>query len=185
MSGDDKTTDAFAGALLPPFLAVCAVTAVLIALFVWLGPGESDTEVLSARESTPTSAAAASPTPTPPSTSPSASSPPASSPASTTTPPSSEAPDPRRPEVVVLNQSGGDGLAARVADRVRQAGWKVKQTGSFRGTVSTTTVYYPGGLRDEASELAKDLPGDPRVKERFSNLSDSRLTIVLTDDYGS
>jgi hypothetical protein len=60
----------------------------------------------------------------------------------------------------------------------------VFKTGSFRGTVSTTTVYFPDGLRDQAEALAKALPGDPRVKERFSNLSETRLTIVLTNDYG-
>ena len=85
----------------------------------------------------------------------------------------------------MLNQSGGSGLASQVADRVRRAGWIVKQTGNFRGTVSTTTVYYPSGLSDEARKLAKQLPGEPRVKERFSNLSATRLTIVLTDDYGT
>jgi len=185
MNGDDNTTGEFAATLLPPFLAVCAVTAILIALFAWLGPGDSDTKVLSARESTPTSPPAASPTPTPPTSSAPASSPPASSAAATTTPPPSTAAAPRGPEVVVLNQSGGSGLASRVADRVRKAGWTVKQTGSFRGTVSTTTVYYPSGLSAEARELAKQLPGEPRVKERFSNLSATRLTIVLTDDYGT
>ena len=83
-----------------------------------------------------------------------------------------------------MNQSGGNSLAQKVAARLRQAGWTVKQTSSFRGSVSTTTVYYPRGLRAQASKLAKDLPGDPRVKERFSNLSATRLTVVLTNDYG-
>jgi hypothetical protein len=185
MNGDDRKGE-IAATLLPPFLAVCAVTVILMALFVWLGPGRPDTEVLSARESTPTSPPAASPTPTPPVSSAPATSPPASSlAATTTTPPPSETPVPGRPEVVVLNQSGGNGLASRVADRVRKAGWTVKQTGNFRGTVSTTTVYYPSSLSDDARDLARDLPGDPRVRERFSNLSNTRLTIVLTDDYGS
>ncbi len=84
----------------------------------------------------------------------------------------------------MLNQSGGNGLAARVADRIREAGWKVNKTGSFNGTVSTTTVYYPSGKRGDAVGLAAALPGEPRIKERFSNLSQTRLTIVLTDDYG-
>lgn len=183
MNGDDDSTGVLAGTLLPPLLAVCAVTAILIALFVWLGPNDSDTKVLSARESTPTSRAA-SPTATPPASSPAAASPSASSPAATTTQPQSEPPARRGPEVVVLNQSGGSGLAQRVAERIRKAGWKVKQTSNFRGSVSTTTVYYPRGMSDEARALAKDLPGHPRVKERFSNLSDTRLTVVLTNDYG-
>jgi hypothetical protein len=85
---------------------------------------------------------------------------------------------------VVLNQSGGSGLAARVAKLVRDKGWDVDGVGNFRGTVSTTTVYYPSGQEAKARALAKDLPGDPRVMARFSNLSETRLTIVLTDDYG-
>ena len=184
MNGDDDATGVFAGTLLPPFLAVCAVTAILIALFVWVGPDDPETSVLSARESTPSSQAP-SPTATPPASSPAASSPaPSSSTPVTSSPPASDKPDPDRPQVVVLNQSGGSGLGARVADRVRKAGWKVNKTGNFRGTVSTTTVYYPSGMRAEAQSLADSLPGDPRVKERFSNLSQTRLTIVLTDDYG-
>lgn len=187
MSGDENTSGVLAGVLLPPFLAVSAVAAILTALFVWLGPGEAQ-EVASFGQDP--SSAAASPTPTPPVSSPPASSPPPSSPTpstpapTTSAPESSETPDPDRPEVVVLNQSGGAGLAARVADRVREAGWEVNKVGNFNGTVSTTTVYHPASLRGPARALARDLPGNPRVMERFSNLSQTRLTIVLTDDYG-
>jgi hypothetical protein len=189
MNGDDDSTGVFAGTLLPPFLSVCAVTAILIGLFVWLGPDNSETSVLSERTSTPTSPAP-SPTASPPASSPAASSPPPSSPAAsspapaTSSPPASAKPRPDRPEVVVLNQSGGSGLANRVADRIRKAGWTVNKTGSFNGTVSTTTVYYQSGMRRQAVSLAAALPGQPRVKERFSNLSQTRLTIVLTNDYG-
>ncbi len=186
MNGDDDSTGVFAGTLLPPFLAVCAVTAILVGLFVWLGPDNSETRVLSARSSSPTpTSPAASPTATPPASSPAAPSPSASSPAPvTSSPPATAKPGPDRPEVVVLNQSGGSGAAAQVADRVRQAGWSVHKTGNFRGTVSTTTVYYPDGKRGDAVSLAAALPGEPRIKERFSNLSQTRLTIVITDDYG-
>jgi hypothetical protein len=186
MNGDDDSKGVFAGTLLPPFLAVCAVTAILIGLFVWLGPDRSDTEVLAERTSSPTSPAASpTPTPTPAASSPAASSPPPSSPAPvTSSPPVTAKPGPDRPEVVVLNQSGGTGLAGRVAERIREAGWTVNKTGNFNGTVSTTTVYYPSTMRGDALNLAKALPGNPRVKERFSNLSQTRLTIVLTDDYG-
>ena len=184
MKRDDDSRGVFAGTLLPPLLAVCAVTAILVGLFVWLGPDDSETKVLSARQSTPTSDAA-SPTETPPASSPAASTPPPSSPAPATSSPTVSAkPGPDRPEVVILNQSGGSGLAGKVADRVRDAGWTVNRTGNFRGTVSTTTVYYPSTMRGDALNLARALPGDPRVKERFSNLSQTRLTIVLTDDYG-
>lgn len=183
MEGDEKTTGTVAATLLPPFLAVCAVTAILTGLFAWLGPGASDTKVLDARVSSSTSPAAT-PTPTPSASSTTKASQSASPPAATTTRPQSKPPARRGPQVVVLNQSGGSGLAQRVADRLRKAGWTVKQTSSFHGSVSTTTVYYPRGMRADAVKLAKDLPGDPRVKERFSNLSATRLTVVLTNDYG-
>jgi pyruvate/2-oxoglutarate dehydrogenase complex dihydrolipoamide acyltransferase (E2) component len=187
MNGDDNSRGGFAGTLVPPFLSVCAVTAILVGLFVWLGPDDPATSVLSQRDSTPTSHAP-SPTATPPASSPPPSSPPASSaPASSPAPTTSgpeQSPTATRGEVVVLNQSGGTGLAARVAQLVRDKGWDVDTVGSFRGTVSTTTVYYPSDQQDKARALAKDLPGDPRVMERFSNLSTTRLTIVLTDDYG-
>jgi len=189
MDGDQDGAGAFVRALLAPVLAVLGVTVVLTALYVWVGPDRS-TDVLSAREAPSTSTEAES-TRSASAATPAPSSPPASSPSPSTTSPSpsrsesSEEPDPDRPQVVVLNQSGGAGLAQEVADRVREAGWDVFKTGNFQGTVRTTTVYHPAGMRADARELARDLPGDPRVLERFSNLSDSRLTIVLTDDYGS
>src|SRR5215210_4383484 len=105
MKGDDDSRGVFAGTLLPPLLAVCAVTAILVGLFVWLGPDDSETKVLSARQSTPTSDAA-SPTETPPASSPAASTPPPSSSAPATSSPTVSAkPGPDRPEVVILNQS--------------------------------------------------------------------------------
>jgi LytR cell envelope-related transcriptional attenuator len=193
VNGEDTTPSGWTRILLPPFLAVTAVAAILTTLYIWLGPQDTLGEAAFGRP-TPTSPAAASTTGTPTKTK---SAPPKSSPStptpttststpspSTATPEESETPEPDRPEVVVLNQSAREGLASRVAREVRQKGWEVNKVGNFRGTVSTTTVYYPVGLAKDANALAKDLPGDPRVKERFSNLSQTRLTIVLTDDYG-
>jgi hypothetical protein len=191
MDGDEDGAGPFVRALLAPFLAVLGVTVVLTGLYVWVGP-DRGTDVLSAREAPSTSAEAegtpsASPEPSQPSSpAPSASSPsPSASSPKPTPSESSESPEPDRPQVVVLNQSGGAGLSREVADRITEAGWDVFKTGNFRGTVRTTTVYHPAGMRADARALARDLPGDPRVLERFSNLSDSRLTVVLTDDYGS
>src|SRR5687768_5284588 len=100
MNGEDRTTSAFAGTLLPPFLAVVGVTAILTALFVWVGPDDADTDVLSVRTATPSSAAPT-PTATPPASSPPASSPAASTPApATSSPPVSAKPGPDLPEVV-------------------------------------------------------------------------------------
>ena len=81
----------------------------------------------------------------------------------------------------MLNQSGSKGSAARIAARVRELGWKVGSVDNFRGTVTQTTVYFPSGDAKAAHELARGLPGNPRVLPRFSTLSDKRLTVILTD----
>jgi hypothetical protein len=86
---------------------------------------------------------------------------------------------------VVLNQTARAGLASRVADRLRGQGWTVAGTGNFRGSVPATTVYYPPGAEAAAQALAQTLPTGPRVRPRFGNLSTTRLTVVVTDDYPS
>jgi hypothetical protein len=86
-------------------------------------------------------------------------------------------------EVVVLNGTDRGGLGGRVADRLRGRGWDVQVIGNFRGDITTTTVHYPDGERDAAEALAGALPGEPRVRERFGNLSRTRLTVVVADDY--
>ena len=58
------------------------------------------------------------------------------------------------PKVDVLNQSAPGGSASAVADRVRSHGWVVGRVADFHGNVSTTTVYYPPGLHQEARDLA-------------------------------
>jgi pyruvate/2-oxoglutarate dehydrogenase complex dihydrolipoamide acyltransferase (E2) component len=167
-------------------LAVVTITAVLTTLFVWLGNGGSTPGVTTgvgtarsgpapATSSSPAATSSASAPAAPPSSA--ASAPPPSS------PPASSASN--RPEIVVLNQSGRNGLAGRVADRLRGAGWSVAKTAVFRGTVQTTTVYYPPGKRKAAREAADALPKKARILPRFSSLSRTRLTVVVTDDYPS
>ena len=85
-----------------------------------------------------------------------------------------------RLKVDVLNQSGPGGTAAKTASRVRALGWTVGRVSNFRGTVSATTVYYPTGQAKAARELARGLPGKPRVFPRFSTLASNRLTIIVT-----
>jgi hypothetical protein len=81
----------------------------------------------------------------------------------------------------VLNQSAPGGSASTVAARVRSRGWVVGRVDDFHGNISTTTVYYPPGLRSEARDLADDLSGSPRVQPAFSTISDTRLTVILVD----
>jgi hypothetical protein len=165
-------------------VGVAAVIAVVFALAGW-GTGDNVSAVPGATTSsagepagsdkTPGTAAASSPagTPTVTTTTP-ATSPAASTPVATT-------PSPDRPKVDVLNQSAPDGTASTVAARVRSRGWVVGRVADFHGNVSTTTVYYPPGLRSEARDLAADLPRSPRVQAAFSTISDTHLTVILVD----
>ena len=84
---------------------------------------------------------------------------------------------------MVLNQTRRAGLAGTVAQVLRGQGWTVPVVGNFRGVVSATTVYYPPGAQAAALAAAKDLPVPARTRPRFSNLSGSRLTVVVTDSY--
>lgn len=95
------------------------------------------------------------------------------------------APEPARArfEVVVLNQTGRDGLAASVAETLRAGGWKVASTGNFAGTAPATTVYFPVGGEEAAAEIAASLPVAPRVLPVFLNIDAERLTVILTDNY--
>jgi LytR cell envelope-related transcriptional attenuator len=173
--------DSLARLVFSQVAAVIAVTALLAGLFAWLGPDRnrpaSGAAASSQQHSTSPRPATKSPPP-----SGSATTSPASSPTPSSSSPTSS-PLVDQPEVVVLNQSGRAGLASSVAKRLRAAGWTVSRVGNFSGSVSTTTVYYPTGKEEAARSVADDLPGTPRVSERFSNLSKTRVTVVLTSDY--
>jgi hypothetical protein len=169
-------------------IGVAALIAVVFALAGWgtgdsvtAVPGETTSSAADPAGSGTASATAAASTPvtTPPATTTPVTTP-ASTPATTpaTTPPlSSTAPD--LPKVDVLNQSAPGGSASAVADRVRSHGWPVGRVADFHGNVSTTTVYYPPGLHQEARDLAHDLSGSPRVQAAFDTISDTRLTVIL------
>jgi LytR cell envelope-related transcriptional attenuator len=182
-------------------LAVLAITVLLTGAFALIKGGDS-TDTTSTDTSTDTSStstaldrqATSTPPATPPaspSTQPTGGLPstPASTPASTPTgtppaaSPSTSAPA-DQPQVVVFNQNGPADSGPDAARRLRDKGWTVFKVDDFRGNVTTTTVYYPDGLAKEARRAARDLPGDVRTRVKFSNLSETRLTLVITDDYG-
>jgi hypothetical protein len=166
-------------------IGVAALIAVVFALAGW-GTGDSVTAVPGETTSSAPdpagsdaasgSATASTPAQTPPTTTPVST--PASTPV-TTAPASSTASD--LPKVDVLNQSAPGGSASKVADEVRAQGWVVGRVADFHGNVSTTTVYYPPGLRQEARDLAHDLSGSPRVQAAFDTISDTHLTVILVD----
>lgn len=80
--------------------------------------------------------------------------------------------------VVIYNQIGVGGLAARVAGQAQTAGWSVVDTGNWRGSVPQDTVYYPPGQQAEAALLGSDL-AISRIMPAVANMSDSYLTVVL------
>lgn len=177
-------------AVLPSLVAVAAVLAVVVALYIALGGSGSSTP--SAAGSTPPSGGGTSGTgsasPTVSSASPSGSS--SQSPSPT---PSSESGSPSSSPsstgsvsdvpVVVLNETTRVGLAASVAGTLRGKGWSVIGVGNFRGTVSDTTVYYPTGQEAAAAALAAELPVAQRLRPTFGNLDQTALTIVLAPNY--
>ena len=177
--------------VVPSVVAVVLVLALVGALYLLLGTRDgrdvAGPATVSPRPSAPTSPGSPTPgvsTPPAPTTTPTASvtSPPTTRPATPSPGATTDQAVPR-PSVVVLNQSREAGLAGRVADMLREAGWTVAATGNFRGTVVATTVYYPSGLADAAAALAADLPGPDRIRPVFGNLSTTRLTVVLTSSY--
>jgi hypothetical protein len=85
--------------------------------------------------------------------------------------------------LTVLNNSNVNKLAARAAAKFHAKGWPIKDTGSFRGRIPVTTVYYAPGQQASAMLLQKEFPAIARVRPRFATLPGSGLTVVLTRDY--
>ena len=109
-----------------------------------------------------------------------ATAPPPAPPAPVEPPPAAE-PAPG-PPLLVLNNSRVEGLAARVAARFEAGGWPVRETGSLRGRIRATTVYYEPGQEAAASELARRFPFVVRVLPRLPDLPGEGLTVVVTRD---
>lgn len=80
--------------------------------------------------------------------------------------------------VLVFNQSGIGGLAARTAGEAQAAGWTVAGTGNWRGGVPQNTIYFPPGQQAEAVLLGQDL-AIGRILPAIANMSGSHLTVVL------
>ncbi len=85
--------------------------------------------------------------------------------------------------VVVFNNTRIRGLAGRVSDKVKAAGWKVAAADNWYGTVPATTVYFPKGKKAAAEQLALDL-GIARVQpaDASSDMSTTHLTVILTGE---
>lgn len=181
-------------AVVPGLLAVAAVAALVVAVLVMRGTAPNTT-VAAGATSSPRASTAASATATPAGTSSSTPSGAASPTSDGTTPTADASPTPSgtvsgsgdvksSASVVVLNQTRIGGLAGRVAQTLRDAGWTVTSTGNFSGNVPATTVYYPDGMQAAAEALAADVPGPDRVRPRFGNLSKDKLTVIVTSAAG-
>ena len=83
---------------------------------------------------------------------------------------SSAAPAPAKADVRVYNISSTEGAAENTANRLREAGWNVTETGNLSlPEVSATTVFFgeAAGEHEAADEVGKLLqaPVQPRVPE--------------------
>lgn len=85
----------------------------------------------------------------------------------------------RTAAVDVYNNSAVTGLAAQTSTELRGLGWTVAGEDNWYGAISSSTVYYPAALVDQAQQLAKDL-GIARVRPAVSPMSFDRLTLILT-----
>lgn len=98
--------------------------------------------------------------------------------------PPSPAAGPALLPVTVLNNSRIAGLAEQAAVRLRNGGWPVARTGSFRGRIPSTTAYYDSpASRTAARALAQRFPGIVRVRPRFATLPARGLVVVVTRDW--
>jgi LytR cell envelope-related transcriptional attenuator len=83
---------------------------------------------------------------------------------------SSPSPAPAKADVRVYNISSTDGAAENTANRLREAGWNITETGNLTlPEISATTVFFSDapGEREAADEVGKLLqaPVQPRVPE--------------------
>ena len=175
MATDTRTRDE-RGAVLPSPVVLLSIVAVALAAIAFVatrgdGPVERD---ISATKAAATPSATTDPGDA------------ASDPAATPTEEEKPAPPPvvrGDHSVSVFNNTAIRGLAGRVAEKVKAAGWKVGAADNWYGTVPATTVYYPKGKKAVAQQLALDL-GIARLlpADADSDMSDTNLTVILTGE---
>lgn len=92
-------------------------------------------------------------------------------------------PEPAVPSVYVevYNMTSVSGLASSKAAQLQDAGWQVVGIDNWRGNIPASTVYYPDGMADEATQLANSL-GITRTRGAVAPMKFDRLTVILTTD---
>lgn len=172
--------------LWPSLVALVGTVAVVLALLWYFG---DDTE-----DGTADDVAAGDVTEDePPATEPPATEPPAETePPPTDTPSDAPTDDPTAPVTAdpevreplgVLNQTDEPGLEEQASERFQEGGWEVAAMSEFTGTVPETTVYVPEGMEEAADALVAQFPEIGRVMPNVEPFNDTRLVIVLVDDY--
>lgn len=170
------------GAVLPSPVVLLSVVAVILAAVAFVATrGDEPAE----RDISATKAAA---TPTDTDSTDAGEEPSDDSSATAETPPAEEKPTAKPVNradhaVVVFNNTQIAGLASRVGEKVKEAGWQVAAADNWYGTVPATTVYFPKGKKEAAQLLALDL-GVARIKpaDTDSDMSDTNLTLILTGE---
>lgn len=94
-----------------------------------------------------------------------------------------EAPEELRTPVGVANQTSVEGLELDATERIEAGGWEVAATSPFTGNVPETTVYFPPGMEESAEALSRQFPEIGRVRPTFEGVNQTRLVIVLVEDY--
>ncbi|WP_460844719.1 LytR C-terminal domain-containing protein [Nocardioides ultimimeridianus] len=162
------------GAVLPSPVVILSIVAVALAALTFVitrgdGPKEKDITPVAASSAQTTGATSSTPTAT-----------------DTSTPTATPTHKPKvihrgQIGVVVFNDTSIRGLAGSVGAKVAQAGWHFVAADNWYGTVVSTTVYYPKGMKAAAHQLALDL-GVQRVMpaDISSNMSTANLTLILT-----
>ena len=131
------------------------------------GPSASDTQ-----EPTPSTSEAVTPTPTPEvSTSPSVG-------------PTTPAVEPNRSTPVeVYNATTRAGLAAKVADTLRAAGWDVVKVGNWTGEGVTATTVFATGNEASVTTMKSDLPTTDVAGTTPATFAAGHLIVVIGADY--
>jgi hypothetical protein len=142
------------------------------------GPAPGHSATLSPRPSGSRPATpSGSPSPAPPATSPATPSPAPPPPAATAPKPGSKG------RVVIFNETTRRELAARYGEQLVSEGWAVTGTGTWRGNVPATTVYYPKGMESVARRLVAEHPEIGRIRPVFPGASTTELTVILAKDF--
>ncbi|WP_116949584.1 LytR C-terminal domain-containing protein [Jiangella endophytica] len=168
--------------LWPSLVALVGTVAVVLALLWYFGDDTEDSspDDVAAGDVTEDEPPATEPpaTDTPPETE----APPTEAPTDEPTAPVTADPDIREP-LGVLNQTGEAGLEETASERFQEGGWEVAAMSEFTGNVPETTVYVPEGMEEAADALVAQFPEIGRVMPNVEPFNDTRLVIVLVDDY--